>query len=91
LDAVVCIRSGDISLICFNLELCPGRTVLESGTGSGSLTTSLSRAVGPNGAVNTFEFHEERAQVAAEEFKRNGALRQAIHCIGTQHIQSFSC
>lgn len=64
--------AGDISLICFNLELCPGRTVLESGTGSGSLTTSLSRAVGPNGAVNTFEFHEERAQVAAEEFKRNG-------------------
>jgi len=64
--------AGDISLICFNLELCPGATVLESGTGSGSLTTSLCRAVGPTGRVHTFEFHEERARIAAEEFKGNG-------------------
>lgn len=66
------VAPGDISLICFNLELRPGATVLESGTGSGSLTTALCRAVGPTGRVRTFEFHEERARIAAEEFESNG-------------------
>ena len=44
--------------VCTFLELAPGDTVLESGTGSGSLTTSLARAVGPRGCVRTFEYHQ---------------------------------
>lgn len=43
--------------------------VLESGTGSGSLTHALARAVAPEGKVHTFEFHAERANEAAAEFK----------------------
>ncbi|KAK9861447.1 hypothetical protein WJX84_003172 [Apatococcus fuscideae] len=70
--------AADISMVCIFLELKPGSTVLESGTGSGSLTTSLARAVGPEGAVHTFEFHEQRCQAAAEDFQQLG-LDSTVH------------
>jgi len=63
------IYSHDISLICNELDLRPGSVVLESGTGSGSLTHALARAVSPGGKVHTCEFHGERAKVAKQEFK----------------------
>lgn len=62
----------DISMIIFKLEVKPGSIVLETGTGTGSLTTSLARSVAPCGRVATFEFHEQRAELAKEDFARNG-------------------
>lgn len=44
--------------------------VLESGTGSGSLTHALARAIAPIGHVHTFDFHKQRATDAAAEFDR---------------------
>jgi tRNA A58 N-methylase Trm61 len=38
---------ADISLVVAYLELVPGCVVLESGMGSGSLTTSLAHAIAP--------------------------------------------
>lgn len=55
---------ADISFVIMYLEIVPGCLVLESGTGSGSLTTSLARAVAPHGHVYTFDFHEHRAASA---------------------------
>lgn len=64
--------AADIALVCTLLELAPGSVVLETGTGSGSLTHSLARAVAPSGSVYTFEFHAGRAAKAREEFERHG-------------------
>ena len=70
----------DISLVCHALELKPGSVVLESGTGSGSLTHSLIRAVAPSGHVYTFEFNRVRAEAASEEIVAHGLTE---HCTVT--------
>lgn len=66
------IYTPDISMILFQLEIRPGNVVIESGTGSGSLSHYFIRAVKPYGHLHTFDFHEARAEQAREEFKGHG-------------------
>jgi tRNA (adenine57-N1/adenine58-N1)-methyltransferase len=54
-DAAQIVGMGDIA---------PGAHVLEAGAGSGSLTCSLLRAVGPSGSVLSYEVRDEHADVA---------------------------
>lgn len=45
------------------LEIGPGSVVCEAGTGSGSLSHAILRAIGPAGKLHTFDFHKERVKV----------------------------
>lgn len=45
------------------LEIGPGSVVCEAGTGSGSLSHAILRAIGPAGKLHTFDFHKERVRV----------------------------
>lgn len=47
-------------------DIFPGAVVVEAGVGSGALTCSLLRAVGPYGQVHSFERREEFAEVASK-------------------------
>lgn len=66
------IYTPDISMILLQLEIKPGSIVVESGTGSGSLSHSFLRAVKPHGHLHTFDFHEQRCEIARGEFQDHG-------------------
>jgi len=72
------IYHADISLILTLLDARPGKIIVESGTGSGSVSVSFARAVAPGGKLHTFEFHEDRKKQAAADFERYGV--QDIVC-----------
>lgn len=42
------------------------------GTGSGSFSHSIARTIAPTGHLFSFEYHEERANLARQEFKDHG-------------------
>jgi tRNA (adenine57-N1/adenine58-N1)-methyltransferase catalytic subunit len=54
----------DAAQIVAMADIFPGARVVEAGVGSGALTCSLLRAVGPSGVVASYERREEFADVA---------------------------
>ena len=54
----------DAAQIVAMADVFPGARVVEAGVGSGALTCSLLRAVGPTGRVSSYERREEFADVA---------------------------
>lgn len=64
----------DAGTILVEAEIVAGSRVVESGTGSGALTSILSRAVGPSGHVYTYEVRKDMHAGAEKNLKRYGLL-----------------
>jgi tRNA (adenine57-N1/adenine58-N1)-methyltransferase len=62
----------DIGFILTSMSVGPGQTVLEAGTGSGSMTVALAYAVGPQGHVVTYERRPEFQALACKNLERLG-------------------
>jgi tRNA (adenine57-N1/adenine58-N1)-methyltransferase len=56
----------DIGYILMRLNVGPGSTVIEAGTGSGALTVALAWSVGPEGRVISFDRREDMQTLAQE-------------------------
>ncbi|MBS1697702.1 MAG: tRNA (adenine-N1)-methyltransferase [Actinobacteria bacterium] len=54
----------DAAQIVTQADIFPGATVVEAGVGSGALSLSLLRAIGPSGRLVSFERREDFAEVA---------------------------
>jgi tRNA (adenine57-N1/adenine58-N1)-methyltransferase len=62
----------DIGFILVTLGIGPGQTVMEAGTGSGSMTTALAFAVGPQGRVISYEVKPDVQNLARKNLTRFG-------------------
>ncbi|KAF9204018.1 tRNA (adenine-N(1)-)-methyltransferase catalytic subunit trm61 [Podila verticillata] len=63
---------ADISFVMNFLNLKPGMSMIESGTGSGSFSHSIVRTIASTGHLYTFEYHQERVNAAKKEFEEHG-------------------
>ena len=62
----------DIGFILTSMSVGPGQTVLEAGTGSGSMCVALAYAVGSQGHVVTYERRPEFQALARKNLERLG-------------------
>jgi tRNA (adenine57-N1/adenine58-N1)-methyltransferase catalytic subunit len=62
----------DIGFIFVTMGIGPGQTVMEAGTGSGSMTTALAYAVGPHGRVFSYEVKQDVQNLARKNLTRFG-------------------
>jgi tRNA (adenine57-N1/adenine58-N1)-methyltransferase len=62
----------DIGFILVSMDIGPGKHILEAGTGSGSFTTALATAVGPQGLITTYESRPEFQYLAHKNLERLG-------------------
>ena len=62
----------DIGMILMRACIFPGATVIESGIGSGALTTALANFVRPTGKVYSYERNPEFLENARKNLEKNG-------------------
>ncbi|UCD15104.1 MAG: tRNA (adenine-N1)-methyltransferase [Candidatus Omnitrophota bacterium] len=62
----------DIGVILTRAHIFPGARVIESGAGSGALTTALANFVRPNGRVYSYERNEDFLKNAKKNLEKNG-------------------
>lgn len=62
----------DIGFILTTMSIGPGQTVMEAGTGSGSMTMALAFAVGPQGRVISYERRPEFQELARKNLEHLG-------------------
>ncbi len=62
----------EIGYILIQMGICPGKRVIEAGTGSGSFTTALAYCMGPGGGIYSYEAKEENQRIARRSLDKLG-------------------
>ena len=79
----------DIGMILTKAHIFPGAKVIESGVGSGALTTALANFIRPDGRVYSYERSEEFLKNAKKNLEKNGLAPwvEFNHCEVTDEFQ----
>ena len=64
----------DASYLLMRLNVHPGVTVIEAGTGSGAFTLALARSVMPTGRVYSYDMREDMLNLARRNLDKVGLL-----------------
>ena len=62
--------------------------MVESGTGSGSLSTSIIRSIMPSGHLFTYEFNQVRSEKARDDFTRLGFVANNLVTVTHRDVLS---
>lgn len=66
----------DIGFILVNMNIAPGKRVIEAGTGSGALTTALCWAIGSEGQVTSYDHMDNVQALARKNLEKLGFLER---------------
>lgn len=82
----------DAGTILLEMGIQSGSRVIETGSGSGSLTVLLSRIVGPEGRVYSFDRKEENLERTQKNFQRLGCYENVsfFHLDPSESEQGFN-
>lgn len=62
----------EIGYILVQMGICPGKRIIEAGTGSGSFTTALAYSIGNSGHIYSYETKEETQRIAKRSLEKLG-------------------
>ena len=72
----------DAAQILMSADIFPGARVVEAGAGSGALTCSLLRSIGPHGTLTSYERREDFANLRPAQ--RSELLRRTPSNLGAE-------
>lgn len=76
----------DIGYILIQMGVAPGQTVMEAGTGSGSMTIALATAIGAEGKVISYEHKPDVQNLARKNVERLGLASRLTFKLRDIHL-----